>query len=85
MVARMTRSQKQLFERAAALEGRSIASFVLNHALKAAEEVLHRDQVIRLDAEESRRFVKALLGHPSAPAPRLARAVEEHRQLVTER
>ena len=58
-VARVTRADKRIFQEAASLEGRSMATFVIAHAREAAEEIITRRRVVRLNAEDSRRFVEA--------------------------
>ena len=82
LVARVSRNHKKLFERAAAIEGRSVATFVIAHALQAAEELVRQQQIIRLNAEQSRRFVEALLA-PARPVPdALKRASKDHARRV---
>jgi uncharacterized protein (DUF1778 family) len=51
LVARISKSHKRFFERAAAIEGRSVATFVVAHALAAAEELLRKQELIRLNTE----------------------------------
>jgi len=67
LVARVTRADKVLIERGAAVAGLSVASFVIAHARSAAETLIRDDGVIRLTAEESRQLIEALLA-PVAPA-----------------
>ena len=81
-VARVTRADKQIFRQAASLEGRSMATFVIAHARQAAEEVIARRKVIRLGAEDSRRFVEALLAPPRPPAPRMLESIRLYRKSV---
>src|SRR5438045_2100567 len=82
LVARVSRNHKKLFERAGAIEGRSVATFVIAHALKAAEELVRQQEIIRLNAEQSRRFVEALLA-PARPAPdALKRAKKDYARRV---
>src|SRR5436305_8123502 len=72
LVARVSRTHKKLFERAAAIEGRSVATFVIAHALKAAVELVRQQEIIRLNTEQSRRFAEALLAAPR-PVPNALR------------
>jgi len=81
-VARVTREDKQIFQEAAALEGRSMATFVILHAREAAEETIARRNVIRLNAADSRRFVEALLAPPRPPTARMKRALKLYRETV---
>lgn len=84
LVARVSPDDKRTIERAAALSGQSVASFVIAHARDAAEKALERHDRIRLNADDSRRFVESLL----APARKVPKAVkdafEDYRQTVRE-
>ena len=82
LVARVSGADKQLFQRAASLEGRSVAAFVIAHAREVARRIVADYEAIELDAVQSRRFVKALL-NPTASAPtRLKKAAAACRQRV---
>ncbi|MGD0650277.1 MAG: DUF1778 domain-containing protein [Verrucomicrobiia bacterium] len=84
-VARVSGEDKQLFQRAAILEGRSMATFVIVHAREAAERLLSERQVIRLNEADSRRFVETLLAPPRPPTAALKRAMARYRRDVTPR
>ncbi len=81
-VARVTRADKRIFQQAAALEGHSMATFVIHHAREAAEQILARRNTIRLNAEDSSRFVEALLAPPRPPNARMKRALKLYRETV---
>jgi uncharacterized protein (DUF1778 family) len=81
-VARVTQDDKRVFQQAASLEGRSMATFVIAHARQAAEEIIARRQVIRLNAEDSRRFVETLLAPPRPPTPRMLESIRLYRKRV---
>ena len=82
LVARVSGSDKQLFQRAASLEGRSVATFVITYAREMARRIVADQETIEMDAVQSRRFVTALL-NPAPPAPaRLKKAVAAYRQRV---
>lgn len=84
LVARVSPDDKRTIERAAALSGQSVASFVIAHARDAAEKTLERHDRIRLNAEDSRRFVEGLLA-PARKVPKAAKdAFENYRQTVRE-
>jgi uncharacterized protein (DUF1778 family) len=53
LVARITPEDKSLLARAAALEGSSLASFVVSHIRDAAQEVIRRHDSIQLNEAES--------------------------------
>ena len=85
LVARITPDDKALLERAATLEGSSLASFVLSHVRTAAAEIIRQHETIQLNQTESERFLKALVAPPTKPTARMASALELYRQTVTER
>ncbi len=85
LVARITPEDKSLLTRAAALEGSSLASFVVSHIRGAAQEVIRRHDSIQLSESESRRFVEALLAAPVKPTKRFTKALKFHQKTVTER
>jgi uncharacterized protein (DUF1778 family) len=85
LVARITPEDKSLLTRAAALEGLSLASFVVSHIRGAAQEVIRHHDSIQLNESESRRFVEALLAPPTKATKRFTRALNLHRETVTER
>jgi uncharacterized protein (DUF1778 family) len=73
-----------MIERAAALSGQSVASFVNAHARDAAEMALERHNQIRLNAEDSIRFVEALLARPRMAPKNVMKAFENYRRTVIE-
>ncbi|MCB1224307.1 MAG: DUF1778 domain-containing protein [Verrucomicrobiales bacterium] len=85
LVARVTPNDKALLERAAGIEGCSVAAFVVSCAREAAEKVVRRHETIQLNRAESLRFAKALLAPPKAPSKRLKEAVTHYRATVKER
>ena len=82
-VARVTVADKQLFRKAAALEGRSLAKFITLHTREVARQVINQSNLIQLDADQSRRFVEALLAPPRPPTAALKRAMARYRRDVT--
>ena len=81
-VARVTAADKELFRKAAAIEGRSLAKFVTLHSVEAARQVVTRSQQIQLDAAQSKRFVEALLAPPRAPTPAMRESIRAYRKSV---
>lgn len=79
--ARLRPEDKDLFERAAALNGMSVASFVIASAREAATRAIERETVITLSTADSRAFVEALLS-PREPAPALVRAMQRHQRIL---
>jgi uncharacterized protein (DUF1778 family) len=84
LVARLTPEDKTLLERAAVLEGCSVGRFVVSHSRAAAEKMVQERETIRLNAEESRHFVQALLAPPRPPTRRFKEALALYRETVTE-
>jgi len=77
--ARVSGEQKEFFQRAAALTGRTLSEFVIDSAQEAAAKIVQEHEVIRLSREEQAAFVSALLT-PSEPGARLKKAVQSYRQ-----
>jgi uncharacterized protein (DUF1778 family) len=77
--ARVTREQKQLIERAAELEGRSITDFVVASAQSAARQVIQDHEILKLTARDREVFVQALL-NPPKPTDKLRHAVRRYKE-----
>lgn len=77
--ARVTREQKQLIERAAELEGRSITDFVVASAQSAARQVIQDHEILKLTARDREVFVQALL-NPPKPTDKLRQAVRRYKE-----
>ena len=81
--ARITREQKELFQRAADLSGKTLTAFVVESVQAAAEATIRERDVIRLSPRDSRLFVEALM-NPRGPNEKLREAFERHRALFGE-
>ena len=79
--ARISPEQKQLFERAAELQGRSLTEFVVRSTQEAAQEAIREHELMTLTARDTKAFVNALL-KPPAPSARLKRAAERYQSLM---
>ncbi len=77
--ARVPSDQKDFFQRAAALSGRTLSELVIDSTQDAATKILQEHEIIRLSREEQLAFVTALLA-PSEPGARLQKAVRRYRQ-----
>ena len=75
--ARISRDQKALFQRAAALQGRTLTDFVVASAHAAAIRTIEEMQIIRLSAQDSRAFAEALL-NPRKPSEKLRAAARRY-------
>jgi uncharacterized protein (DUF1778 family) len=77
--ARVTREQKELFKRAAALQGRSLTDFIVNSVQEAAVRVLQEREILTLSARDQEAFVSALL-NPPEPGQRLQAAARRYKE-----
>ncbi|MEI9989453.1 MAG: DUF1778 domain-containing protein [Rhizomicrobium sp.] len=75
--ARISRDQKELFQRAAELQGRSLTDFVLYSVQEAAVRTIEETQLIRLSAQDSRAFAEAL-SNPKKPNGKLRAAAQRY-------
>jgi uncharacterized protein (DUF1778 family) len=76
---RVTTDQKKLFERAAALQGRTLTDFVLTSVQEAARRAIDEHQRIELSVRDSEAFAAALLDPPPVGA-RLRETVRRYRR-----
>jgi uncharacterized protein (DUF1778 family) len=77
--ARISKAQKELFVRAAGLQGRSLTGFLIASAQEAALETLRTHDSVRLSERDRQAFVSALLTPPT-PAKMLRQAAMRYRQ-----
>ena len=75
--ARISAAQKDLFLRAAELQGRTLTDFVIASVHDAAVRTIEDMQSIQLTAQESRAFVDSIL-NPREPSPRLKAAAQRY-------
>lgn len=78
--ARIAPELLAVVKRAAELQGRSVSDFVVTAAQEAAYRTIEETGIIRIAAEDQRRFVDLLL-NPAPPSPALERAKEAHDRL----
>jgi uncharacterized protein (DUF1778 family) len=64
--ARLPSEQKQLFERAADLQGTTLTDFVLANLQAAATATIKEFETLRLRGEDRKVFINALLNPPKA-------------------
>ena len=76
--ARLTAEQKEYFQRAAHLSGRSLTDFLVWALQKLADETIRSHQLMELSARDSQFLADMLLNppEPSEPALRYARRYE---------
>jgi len=79
--ARVSPDQKDFFQRAAELQGRTLTDFMIASLHEAAVRTIGDMQSIELNARESRAFAEALL-NPREPAPRLKSAARRYMETI---
>ena len=80
--ARLPRGVRELFDRAAELEGVNVTDFVISAAKMAAELSIEKSSILRLSIQDSALFAKVMIGPPPEPTDALKRAFKRHRQLL---
>lgn len=83
METRLTPQQKDLIERAAYLEGRSVSDFVVGVLQEAARDTISKHDVLVLGERDRIAFFKALR-NPPAPNKALRNAVRNYKKLIRE-
>jgi len=79
--ARITLDQKELFQRAAALTGRTLTDFVVGSAQEIAARTVREHEAMTLGARDRERFVAALLEAPQ-PGTRLQKAARRYKDAM---
>jgi uncharacterized protein (DUF1778 family) len=82
VVARVSSTDKRLIEKAAAVNGQTVAAFIVAKARTAAVEVLEADSIIRLTRAETQRLTKALFAPPREVGAGFKRALKLYRETV---
>jgi uncharacterized protein (DUF1778 family) len=78
---RLKQQAKNLIERAATFEGKTVSSFILSSALASAEKTIHEYVSIQLSEQDAQRFFNAL-GKPVRFNKKLTEALLEHDRRV---
>jgi len=77
--ARVTPDQKELIERAASVQGRTVTDFVVSVLQAAAEQAIADHTVWKLSQEQHKAFIAALTD-PPAPNQKLRQAYKRFRK-----
>ena len=72
---RLPEADVAMIDRAAGLRGRSRTDFVREAAVRAAEEVLMENRLIRMSPEGFAEFMAALSG-PASPVPEMVESIK---------
>lgn len=75
---RLSREQKELLERAAAVAGQPLTGFALSHLLERAQQVVERHQKTVLSRRDQERFLQVLESE-APPSPALRAALRRRR------
>ena len=79
--ARISPDQKVLFQKAAALQGRTLTDFIVECVAREARRVIQENEVIKLGERDRQVFVEALL-NPPAPNKALRKAAKCHARQI---
>jgi len=79
--ARVSSEIKELWQKAAALEGVTLTDFVIASVQTRAQQVIEQHQIIKLSSRDSEAFVEALL-NPSPPSEALKSAVSRYQKII---
>ncbi|MHB8483987.1 MAG: type II toxin-antitoxin system TacA family antitoxin [Nitrospiria bacterium] len=77
--ARVNSEQKALFERAAALQGCSLSTFLIASAREAAIKTIREHEVIKLTGQDRDTFIAALL-KPPKPTKKMREAAARYKK-----
>jgi len=75
--ARVNDHVRNKINEAAELSGSTLNQFLVAAAMKEAERVIEKERIVRLDAKNSRNFLKVLV-KPPAPAKQLVQFFRDH-------
>ncbi len=81
---RLDQRAKDLIERAAGLEGRTVSAFILSSALTSAGRTIREHETMRLDEQDALHFFDAL-ARPVVLDGELGEALAEHDRRVDSR
>lgn len=76
--ARVTAEQKDLFQQAAFLLGRSLTDFMVSALQEMAKRTILEHEVVQLSLRDQKLFAQAIL-NPPAPNANLLKAAKRHR------
>ena len=81
--ARISREQKELFQRAADIQGRTLTDFVISSLQEAAKRAIQEHEMMILSVRDREVFVEALLNPPN-PSDKLRSAAQRYKQKIGE-
>lgn len=81
--ARISKEQKELFQRAANIQGRSLTDFVVSSVLDAAKRAIQEHEMMILSVQDREVFIEALLNPPESSS-KLKAAAQRYKQNIGE-
>lgn len=81
--ARISLAQKELFQHAAHLSGRTLTDFIISALQEVASHVIRDHEVTKLSLHDRRAFVQALLNAPKPNKNLLKAAKRYHKKVKT--
>lgn len=80
--ARISLETKELLQKAADLQGRTLTDFVVSSIQAEAQRVIQQHQTLQLSAEDSEAFIDAVL-NPHQPNEQLKSAARRYKQVMS--
>ncbi|NES23373.1 MAG: DUF1778 domain-containing protein [Symploca sp. SIO3E6] len=83
VTARLPASVKDTLQKAADLTGATLNQFIIQAAVKEAQEVINTEQLIHLSPQDADRIF-SLIENPPAPNKHLKEAIKQHQAFFSE-
>ncbi|MBE9249822.1 DUF1778 domain-containing protein [Dolichospermum sp. LEGE 00240] len=77
--ARISPENKELFQRAADIQGRTLTDFVVSSLVSAANQIIQENEIMVLSRKDQEVFVEALL-NPPKPSEKLQLAAQRYKK-----
>ena len=77
--ARISQENKELFQRAADIQGRTLTDFVVSSLVGAANQIIQENEIMVLSRKDQEVFVEALL-NPPKPSGKLQLAAQRYKK-----
>ena len=77
--ARISPENKELFQRAADIQGRTLTDFVVSSLVSAANQIIQENEIMVLSRKDQEVFVEALL-NPPEPSNKLRLAAQRYKK-----
>jgi uncharacterized protein (DUF1778 family) len=77
--ARVSAQNKELFQRAADIQGRTLSNFVVSSLVSVANQIIQENEIMVLSRKDQEIFVEALL-NPPEPREKLRLAAQRYKK-----